>query len=183
MPYKEPRTVDRAPKRRATRVPKPASVERDAGDTSQVEGPVAEPIAQTKSPTKPPNVDSPASTPRQSRALRRRLAEQESIIMDSQPEVMGTAERGMQSIIPHKEEDVSVVTDSAEGSSQVESIPQPEQESEQISAREISKSPLDLFKEALSVLEVADLGPTEAREAEDLVFDVYLRLREKRRKR
>ena len=105
--------------------------------------------------------------------------------MDSQPEVVATSPivsmgQEPKSPIPKEtvELDVSSTIDSKVGSSQAEKDPNKKSESQ-----EESKDPLRRFREAVMMLAEADLGAAELREAEDEVFEVYVRLKERRRKK
>lgn len=132
--------------------------------------------AQLKSPVKysiPTNPDVPRPGP--SRSSRSRGLPIEEIVLDSQPEVVATPPQppGSPEAPPgHKEPiiNISFITDSNAAESQSRS-------------QEEAKGPLTRLKAALTALESAELGSKELREAEDEVFEVYLRLREQRRRK
>ncbi|KAF8468891.1 Rap1-interacting factor 1 N terminal-domain-containing protein [Kalaharituber pfeilii] len=176
---KELNPADHPPKRRATRSGK--STPNPSRDIAR----------QTKSPVKPPQIATAKTqipqtaanmgplTPRHSRVTRRRAALDESIVLDSQPDVIGTEMQNDDSethIPPSERKEISFISDTSMNSQSQESL------HEEPLKTERQENPLSRFKEALEALEAANLEPNELREAEDAVFDVYVRLRGKRRK-
>lgn len=161
--------------------------------------PLAEDTRQSNSPMPPPPVATPkkgkgrakASTqeypdvPRL-RSSRRKALDKEEVVLDSQPEVVATSSIASMSQEPEpsvpKEKvglDVSFITDSNAGISPAEEDP----EEEKPESQEESKGPLTRFREAVAILAEADLGAAELSEAADEVFEVYVRLRERRKKK
>lgn len=96
-------------------------------------------------------------------------------MLDSQPEVVATPPQptGYPGAPPEHTEsinNISFILDSDAAESQSRS-------------QEEAKQPLSRLKAALTAVESAELDSMELREAEDEVFEVYLRLREQRRRR
>ena len=103
-------------------------------------------------------------------------------MLDSQPEVVATPPQtagNPETPARHTESiaNISFITDSNAAESQSS------MEQDQSGSQEEAKEPLTRLKAALVALESADLGSKELRETEDEVFEVYLRLREQRRRR
>ncbi|KAF8453163.1 Rap1-interacting factor 1 N terminal-domain-containing protein [Terfezia claveryi] len=192
----ELKPVDPPRKRRATRALKSTPV-KPAVQTS-IEPP-GENFRQSYIPMPPPPITTPkrgkghakASTeeypavPRL-RSSRRKTMDKEEVVLDSQPEVVATpsialmGQKPEPSVSKRKVElDVSFITDSNAGASQAEE----DLEEEKPESQEESKDPLMRFREAVAMLAEADLGPAELSEAADEVFEVYVRLRERRKRK
>lgn len=120
------------------------------------------------------------------RSSRRKASDKEEVVLDSQPEVVAlpsiaSMSQEPEASVPKKkaELDVSFITDSNAGTQQAEE----DLEEENPESQESSKDPLTRFREAATMLAEADLGAAELSEAADEVFQVYVRLRERRKKK
>lgn len=191
----ELKPVDPPRKRRATRALKFTPVK--PAVQSSIE-PTGEDFRQPYTPMPPP----PITTPKRGKGHVKASAEEypavprlrfsrrktldEEVVLDSQPEVVDTPSIASMSQEPEPsvskkkvELDISFITDSNAGASQAEE----DLEEEKPESQEEFKDPLTRFREAVAMLAEADLGPAELSEAADEVFEVYVMLRERRKRK
>jgi len=178
--------VDPPLKRRATRALKSTPVKRVVELSVE---PLARDTRQSNNPVLPP----PITTPKKSkgrakisapdypdvprlRASRRRPLGKEEVVLDSQPEVVATPSIASMIQWPGPKDNVEV-EDSNAGASQAEE----DWEKRKPESQKEPNDPLTKLREAVAMLAAADLGGVELREAEDEVFKLYVKLRERQK--